>query len=86
MIRYYYIRDCKKIGKEDKGEFYLYNPVEGWTEDENSIITDRLIGFDSSKPEDSSSRIGNREIIENIVEITADEVINHLTRRPLDLD
>lgn len=80
MVRYFYIKDCKKIGKEEKGKFFLFDQVEGWTVDEKSIITDRLIGLDSFK------RIGNIEIIKNIVEITTEEVIELLTKRPLDLN
>ncbi len=81
MIQYYYLKDIKRIGKRDKENYYLLDKEKGWILDEEKKIIDRLIGFDSTKTEDSKSRIGNMEIISQIEEIDAEEVIERLTSR-----
>ena len=81
MIQYYYLKDIKRIGKRDKEIYYLLDEEKGWILDEEKNIIDRLIGFDSTKTEDSKSRIGNMEIISQIEEIDAEEVIERLTSR-----
>ncbi|MGO4987236.1 hypothetical protein ACTQ46_03050 [Gallicola sp. Sow4_E12] len=81
MIQYYYLKDIKRIGKRDKEIYYLLDKEKGWILDEEKKIIDRLIGFDSTKTEDPKSRIGNMEIISQIEEIDAEEVIERLTSR-----
>lgn len=81
MTVFYYLKDLKKIGKRENEEYFLFEEDLGWIKDSHGKITDRLLGFDHTKPLDSSHRIGNIDIIENIKEISAEEVIDLLTRR-----
>ncbi|MDO5649503.1 MAG: hypothetical protein Q4G11_02775 [Gallicola sp.] len=81
MVQYYFLKDLKQIGKREDENYYLFDEDRGWIADEEKRIIDRLIGFDSTKPEDSNSRIGNLEIIKQIRELSPESVIDILTKR-----
>lgn len=71
MERYYLICN-RQLGKEDDDGDWLYqNGV--WEKDTNWEISDRLIGFDASEPEDSPYRIGCSSVMDEICEITKEE-------------
>ncbi len=81
MVEYYFLKDLKQIGKREQENYYLFDEDRGWIVDEEKRIIDRLIGFDSTKPENSDSRIGNLEIIKQITELSPESVIELLTKR-----
>lgn len=46
-----------------------------WIKTNNSKITGRLMGYDSSEPSDSPYAIGNTDIMSSIKELTLEETI-----------
>ena len=80
MALFYFLKDIRKIGKIDGEVYYLYDKDKGWVQDKEQEIIDRLIGFDKNKMESLESSIGNISILNQIAEITPEEVIELLTK------
>ena len=71
---YYRIKDRNLIGKQEKGEFYIYRDGR-WQEDVDWIIQDRLHGFDPTADPDDSYGYGVTDIMEKIEKITKEEAL-----------
>ncbi|MDL2211641.1 hypothetical protein LJB88_02065 [Erysipelotrichaceae bacterium OttesenSCG-928-M19] len=81
-LKFFKIHDINVVGKQENGIYYLYKDNQ-WVVDEDNIITDRLVGFDETEPEDSPYRIGNTDMLMRIDEITEDvakELIDKLNK------
>ncbi len=72
-VTYYYIKDLNIVGKEVDYEYYLYQPGKGWTDDNDNLLMDRLMGYDESEPADSPYKIGNTSIMNLVKEIREEE-------------
>ena len=79
---YYRIRE-QSLGKKEDGKYFLFQNAK-WVPDENHVITDLLVGFDPSEPEDSPYRIGNTSVLFEMDEITEDQAISLINQQLLD--
>ena len=71
-MKYYYIEHLNILAKgEPFATNYILKDGE-WVEDVECIVSDRLIGYDPYE-EDPAYRIGNREVMSEIKEISEDE-------------
>lgn len=71
--RYYLILDSI-VGKEESGSYYLFRNGD-WEPDLQSMIRDRLVGFDPSEPTDSPYRFGNGSVMAEIDEIPYEQAM-----------
>lgn len=65
---YYLLFDCL-VGKKDNGRYYLFRDGQ-WYPDNGYVIMDRLMGYDSSEPDDSPYAMGNGSVMGEIEEIS----------------
>lgn len=79
----FYIIDNSRLLCTNRIETFEYIN-NNWIERDNSEITDRLIGFDSSEPNDSPYVIGNTEIMESIKELTFSQAVDKYGNEVLD--
>lgn len=79
----FYIIDNNRLLCTNRIETFEYIN-NNWIERDNSEITDRLLGFDSSEPNDSPYVIGNTEIMESIKELTFSQVVDKYDNEVLD--
>ena len=63
---YYLILDCI-VGKKEDGRYFLFRN-DRWLPDTESVIMDRLAGYDPSEPPDSPYRFGNGSVMDEIEE------------------
>uniref|UniRef100_UPI0006D0954F hypothetical protein n=1 Tax=Clostridium sp. NkU-1 TaxID=1095009 RepID=UPI0006D0954F len=80
-VTYYRIKDLNLLGKEEDYVPYLYKPGKGWAVDNDSILMDRVMGFDDSEPTNSPYKMGNSDILNLVEEISqkeADKIIANL--------
>lgn len=73
-IRFYIIDNNRLLYTYGIETFEYIN--NSWIKTNNSEITDRLLGYDSSEENDSPYLIGNTDIMESIKEISLKEVID----------
>ena len=73
-MTYYFIAKFGLLARGEEGsfEYEIYDAERGWVRDRWSIISDYLMGFDSSEEPDSPYRFGGSSIWD-IDEITAGE-------------
>ena len=64
---YYLIWDSV-VGKEEDCKYYIFRDGQ-WTPDNESIIRDRLVGYDSYEPPGSPYGIGNGSVMAEMDEI-----------------
>ena len=85
-ITYYLICD-KQIGKRE-GDMKEHSDflLEGgkWVPDEDSVIMDRLVGFDPTEPEGSPFRTVSSDMLEEIKEIDPEEAVKLINKQILD--
>lgn len=72
-VTYYHIKDLNMLGKEEDFIPYLYKPGKGWAVDNNSILMDRIMGYDDSEPSGSPYGIGNADMMGRVKEISKEE-------------
>ena len=65
----YFLLNERRLGKQEKGRYYIYTGGE-WQPDKECAILDRLLGYDPSEPPGSPYGIGNTDIMDEIEEIT----------------
>ena len=70
---YYLIRDSV-VGKKESGRYYIFRNGQ-WKPDENSIIMDRLVGYDPSEPPGSPYGFGNGSVMAELDEISQEEAM-----------
>lgn len=70
---YYEIKDLGLIGKIEGNLPYIYDPEQGWISDKESLLLDRIMGYDPSEPDVSPYRIGNLDIMEQVGKISREE-------------
>lgn len=82
----YYLIWGRTIAKREKSEEY-YNDYlfrnGKWIKDEDCIIMDHLVGFDSSEPDDSPYRFGSTSVLMEMDEISEDEAISIMNKQIL---
>ena len=66
--KYYMILDTV-LGKQEEGRYYIFTNWR-WYPDGDSLIMDRLVGYDPSEPPDSPYRFGNGSIMAQMDEIS----------------
>jgi len=73
-MTYYYIEKYGLLARCRDGSFEneIYDADRGWVKDEWAIISDYLMGYDSSEEPDSPYRFGGGSVMD-IDEILADE-------------
>jgi len=73
-MTYYYIEKYGMLARgENEFDYDIYDAERGWISDEWSIISDYLIGFDSSEEPDSPYRIGSLSVMDEIKEIAEEQ-------------
>lgn len=72
---YYWINDLKRLGKLEQFIPYLYDKENGWVNDNNHILMDRLWGYDATEPKDSPYAMGNTDMLNRIEGITLDKAM-----------
>lgn len=70
----YYLIWNSIVGKEEDGRYFIFRDGQ-WSSDRESLIRDRLVGFDPSEPPDSPYRIGSGSVMAEMDEITYEEAI-----------
>ena len=65
----YYLIWHSVVGKQESGRYYIFRNGQ-WEPDENSIIMDRLVGYDPSEPPGSPYGFGNGSVMAEMDEIT----------------
>lgn len=70
----YYLINNKTVGKVENGVPFIFYNYE-WTYDEKNIIFDHLFGYDDLEPEGSPYGIFSMSIMDDIKEITEEEMI-----------
>ena len=70
---YYLIWDSV-VGKEESGRYYIFKNGQ-WKPDNESIIMDRLVGYDPSEPPGSPYRFGNGSVLAEMDEISYEEAM-----------
>lgn len=70
---YYEITDLDMIGKLEGGLPYIFDSGQGWIFDKESLLMDRLMGYDSSEPDASPYRIGNLDMLGRVRKISREE-------------
>ncbi len=73
-MKYYYIRDLNCFARGAGFDNYIYKNGK-WEPDRDHLVSDRLVGYDTYEDDDSPYKIGNTEIMDEIVEITEDEFL-----------
>jgi len=73
MTTYYMIRG-RRLGKKEDEKYYLFENGK-WIPDVKNSISDRLMGFDPSEPEDSPYRMDSLSIMDEIEEISEEEAM-----------
>lgn len=63
---YYFILDLNKVAKVDNFVPYIYDKNKGWIVDNENILMDRIMGYDSES-------IGNSSELFKVDEITEDQ-------------
>ena len=76
-IIYYRIIPLNQIGRKTESGYELYRNGQ-WVQDEEHLISDRLIGYDPSEPPGSPYGIGNTEIMREIEEISPEEAEKYI--------
>ena len=86
-VKYYLMQEREILAKGYDFKYWIYDfDKREWILDTKNIISDALMGFDDSEPEDSPYRIGNTSVMAEIKEIpiqTAQEIISDITVRNL---
>ncbi len=72
----YYLLWNRVLGMSNEDGNFLYEDGK-WKPDRN-VITDTLMGFDPSEPEDSPYRIGSTSITDEIEEISEEQAMKIL--------
>ena len=65
---YYLIWDSI-VGKQEEGKYYIFRDGM-WDPDRDSLIMDRLVGYDPSEPPGSPYGFGNGSVMAEMDEIT----------------
>lgn len=74
MVKFYKILDKNLLAKLDNNVPYLL--IDGqWIVDKNSILMDRLVGYDKSEPDDSPYKFGNTDMLDRVEHITEEEAL-----------
>lgn len=73
LSEYYIILDLDLIGKIEESIPYIYDVEQGWVFDKKRLLTDRIIGYDASEPDDSPYKIGNMDMMERVCKISREE-------------
>ena len=60
------------------GSTEIYDADNGWVSDEWAIISDYLMGYDTSEPPGSPYGIGNLSIMDEIEEISEEEALSKI--------
>ena len=76
QTNYYLIRE-RVVGKKEDGRYYLYREGK-WIPDTESVIMDRLMGYDASEPPGSPYAMGNLSIMDEIEDITYEEAMERI--------
>jgi len=74
----YYLIEDKYLGKQENLIYYLLGK-EGWCVDNSGYIAGKLFGYDESD-DDTPYAMGNTDIMDQIREISKDEVNEVLTK------
>ena len=80
-VTYYHIKDLNVLAKEEDYVPYLFVSGKGWVVDNDNVLMDRIMGYDSSEPADSPYKMGNTDVMESVKEISekeADKMIANL--------
>ena len=62
------------VGKQEDGQCYLFRDGK-WTVDTESVIRDRLVGYDPSEPPGSPYGFGNGSVMAEMDEITYEKAM-----------
>ena len=80
--KFYSINNNRLLCKNDENAFeYKDNK---WIEIDPSVITDRLMGYDSGEPSGSPYGIGSTDIMDSINELTQAQVIKTYGKEVID--
>lgn len=72
---YYFLKDVKKVAKiDEKGKCFVWWK-DGWDEEPDSVVLDRLYGYDPSEPVGSPYRFGGHIEARAISEEEAKELL-----------
>ncbi|MCO7125107.1 hypothetical protein NIE88_04875 [Sporolactobacillus shoreicorticis] len=77
-MNFYYINDLKLLGKVDQFVPYLYQKGRGWVVDNQNLLMDRLMGYDSG--EKSLGNTSTLTLIDEITEEQANQKIKELEK------
>ena len=80
--KFYLIGDNRLLYTDGKESFEYIN--NEWIKINNTEITDRLMGYDSSESFDSPYAIGNTDIMSSIKELTLEQVIEKYGKSIID--
>ena len=70
---YYLIWDSL-VGKQEDGRYYIFRNGQ-WDPDNESIIMDRLVGYDSSEPPGSPYGFGSGSVMDEMDEISYEKAM-----------
>lgn len=70
----YYLIWERIVGKQEDGKYFIFRNGK-WNPDNESIIRDRLVGYDPSEPPDSPYRFGNGSVMAEMDEIPYEKAV-----------
>ena len=70
----YYLIWESLVGKQEDGKYYIFRNGQ-WNPDNESIIRDRLVGYDPSEPPGSPYGFGNGSVMAEMDEIPYEKAI-----------
>ena len=80
-MKYYYIKDLSLFAKgEGHGIYFLYQNGK-WVPDMNNTVSDRIMGYDPYEDDDSPYKIGNTTIMDEIEEISEEEMNRRIRKQ-----
>lgn len=79
-LKFWVLKNTGLIAKGIGYRYWIYYNYK-WEEDTESIVSDKLNGFDSSEPEDSPYAFGSTSVMDEIEEISYEEAMNLLAEQ-----
>lgn len=70
---FYCIKDLNLVGKEEDFVPYIFHRDKGWCVDSDHLLTDRLMGYDAGEERESPYKMGNTDMLQQIVEISEEK-------------
>ena len=84
-VVYYLIKNIIVGKRECNGERDYLFECGRWLTDAGSVISDHLVGFDTSEPEESPYRFGNTSVMMEMKEISEEEAMKLINAQILEI-